>query len=267
MFTEMRKFTKKLLGGFVGELPKAVDQNLLIAQAANYFQMPVEQVRQHYETYRQLHVRNRYTERFGERKTFCFEEAFLFYLAVLRLKPANIVEIGPYSGKSTRRIIDLLHFLELETKITCFDIEDNLQFVERNEVSLVIKDVTNDFINSVLTPISPDLIFFDARPYHLLHNVISEFVRWSQSHQALLAIHDCSPGLYNPTMRLAKDQPELVSSKTGVWERHVLAEVFAESPTALDDVRTPSHRLRIFETPHGLAMIAPWTVLDAFEAV
>lgn len=267
MLTGMRRSAKKLMGGFVGELATGIDQNVLMKQASAYFQMPIEQVRDHYVAYRQFHSQNNYEQRFGERKTFCFEEAFLFYLAALRIRPTQIVEIGPYSGKSTRRIIDLLHFLNLETKVTCFDIEDHLQFVERHEVSLIIKDVTNNFVATVLTPIAPDLIFLDARPHALLHTVISEFVIWSQTHPALLAIHDCTPGLYNPHMRIAKDRPEIVSSQTGVWERHVLAEVFAAPHTAIDNLKTPSHHLRVFGTPHGLAMIAPRTILETTKAV
>jgi hypothetical protein len=51
-----------------------------------------------------------------------------------------------------------------------------------------------------------------------------------------------------------------VTSLTGVWERYVLAETFGIADPldpALDDLETPSHRLRVFGTPHGLALIVP----------
>ena len=73
----------------------------------------------------------------------------------------------------------------------------------------------------------------------------------------VLAIHDCTAGLCNPRMTLAKDDPN-VTSATGTWERHVLAQRFGIgdplSP-ALDRATTPTHRLTIFDTPHGLGVV------------
>jgi hypothetical protein len=60
-------------------------------------------------------------------------------------------------------------------------------------------------------------------------------------------------------MELAKDDLK-VSSLTGIWERHVLAEAFGlADPLSqqLDNLETDTHRLRIFSTPHGLGVITP----------
>jgi hypothetical protein len=75
----------------------------------------------------------------------------------------------------------------------------------------------------------------------------------------VLAIHDCGRGLCNPRMSIARDDPD-VTSTTGVWERHILAEVFGvDDPRSerLDCAESPSHRLAIFDTRHGLGVVRP----------
>jgi hypothetical protein len=66
-------------------------------------------------------------------------------------------------------------------------------------------------------------------------------------------------------MTIAKDDPNVTSS-TGVWERHILAEVCGCSDpldARIDDFETASHRLRVFDTRHGLALIVPKAHLPA----
>jgi hypothetical protein len=119
-----------------------------------------------------------------------------------------------------------------------------------------VGDLTGRFRTAVLEAYEPGLVFVDTHPYRLLREAVAETVadgRWS------LAVHDCGRGLCNSRMSLSRDDPA-VTSLTGVWERHVLAEVFGVPgpfDPRLDRLETPSHRLRIFETPHGLALILP----------
>ena len=264
MAMALKKFFNSLkrIYGFHPSLPASVDRDLLVAQAADFWGLPTDTVWQHYHTYRRFHDEKGYEQKFGERKTLSFEEAFLIYLAALRLRPAHVVEIGSQFGKSARRIVDLLRFLELNATLTCFDVIDELQYVSKDEVELVLHDLSGDFRERVLEGIAPGLIYLDAHPYALLKTVIRSFLEWSGSHPAVLAIHDCSPGLYNPRMRISKDDPNAVSSRTGHWERHILAEIFNVSNSNLDDLVTPTHRLKIFATTHGLALIAPRFVLE-----
>jgi len=234
----------------------------LIKQAAGFFSGAQEEMQQHYQTYRTFHKNKGYEVTLGESKTLCFEEAFLLYLSVMRLRPAQIVEIGSQYGKSARRLVDIVQLLGLETRVTCFDLIDELQFISANEVELILQDVTHNFSTAVLEKLAPAIIFLDARPYALLKNVTTHFLEWSLSHPAILAIHDCSQGLFNPNMKIPKTDQSHISSKTGVWERHVLSEVFMTPNNRLDDLTTPSHRLKIFNTPHGLALIAPLDILQ-----
>jgi hypothetical protein len=60
-------------------------------------------------------------------------------------------------------------------------------------------------------------------------------------------------------MALPKDDLQVPIS-TGFWERHVLTEVFGiDEPLSdhLDWLETATHWLRIFNTPHGLAVLVP----------
>jgi hypothetical protein len=247
-------------------LPSSVDQGRVLAEAADYFHLAPAAVQAAFETYRGLHEAKGYAMTFGEARTLNFEEAFLLYLSAAQVRPAQVVEIGSQYGKSTRRILDLLASLDLDAPVTCFDVVDELQYVGHDEINLVLNDVTNTVTADILKPLAPSLIYLDAHPYSLVRNVVKEFIAWSQEKRTILAIHDCGPALYNPHMWIGKEDFRLITSKTGVWERYALGEVFGASPAAVDDIRTPTHRLRVFSTRHGLALLAPHAVLAATPA-
>src|SRR5262249_54050436 len=122
---------------------------------------------------------------------------------------------------------------------------------------LVRRNLAGCFRKEVLGAFEPGLLYVDVHGYGLLREVLTETLAgpgtWA------LALHDCGRGLCNPQMTLARDDPN-VTSLTGVWERHVLAEVFGvDDPldTRLDRLETSTHRVQIFDTPHGLAVILP----------
>ena len=245
------------IGSYRPNLSGQIDPDLLVAQAVSYFSIPLREAEEQYHLYRALSIQNGYAQKLGESRTLSFEEAFLIYLSAWRLRPAQVVEIGTQFGKSTRRIVDILYLLSLNSQVTCFDILDEIKYVTHDEVGLVIHDVTQDFQDSVLRKIKPGLIYLDARPYRLLKNVITNYLDWSLRHPCILAIHDCSPGLYNPNMWISRSRLDGISSRTGVWERHVLSEIFGVANEKLDDSYSANHHLRIFHTQHGLALISP----------
>ncbi len=250
------------LSAYRPHLPEAIDLERIQAQAAGYFHLPPEEVGARFRAYQEFHHRKGYAQRLGEARTLSFEEAFLVFLSLERAQPQNVVEIGTQHGKSTRRILDMLALLGLPARVTCFDIRDELRFVSHEEVRLELRDVTGEFERAVLEPLQPAFLFLDARPYALLMEALTAWLRWSAGRRALLAVHDCSPGLYNARMFIPKDAPERISSRSGVWERHVLSEVFQAPQEALEDLRTPQHHLRIFPTRHGLALLGPHAVLE-----
>jgi glycosyltransferase involved in cell wall biosynthesis len=215
------------------------------------------------ERYRELHRLGRYSERFGELKTLSFEEAFVLYAMLQQFELTQVVEIGSQAGKSTRRILDMLRDLGVNEPVVSFDVVDELEFVDRNEIEFHCKNLEGRFRESVLDRFAGGLIFLDAHPYGL----IQEIVRETTSHPGnwVLAIHDCVAGLCNPHMSISPADPH-VTSETGIWERHILAEA-AEIPdpcsSALDDCRVGGSRLRVFSTRHGLALLIPERMLDA----
>ncbi len=238
-------------------IPRHVDQAQLISEASAFFNLTRSQVEALYRTYHSFHEEQRYAERLGERKTLCFEEAFLLFIILATVRPKTIVEIGTQYGGSTRRIIDMKNLLGLTSRVICFDIVDRVKHFSPSEAKLILKDATGCFRQDVLQCYHPELILLDAHPYALIHEVINETL--GDDGQPILAIHDCSRGLCNPQMTLTRDDPA-ITSRTGVWERHILAEIFGmDDPLdpALDQLESPSHRLAVFGTPHGLAVLAP----------
>jgi glycosyltransferase involved in cell wall biosynthesis len=243
---------------FTPFIPARVDQEKLIADVGDFFGLKKADAAAMYSTYRALHDARGYAETLGELKTLCFEEAFVLCAALNTLRPRTLVAIGAQDGKALRRLVDIKNLLGLDCRVVAFDVADQRRHVGPDEAELVLKDLTGCFAREVLQAYEPGLVFHDEHSYALLREVITETLadgRW------VLAVHDCGRGLCNPHMTLRKEDRG-VTSHTGVWERHVLAEVFGvDLPTAprLDDVATATHRLRIFETPHGLGVLRPRT--------
>lgn len=190
-------------------------------------------------------------------KTLSDEEAFLTFLLFQVHRPSSIVEIGTQHGRSTRRIIDMCRWLGLQARIYCFDITNSVRFFAPHEAQLIVKDVTHSFELDVIQKLAPDFVFVDARPYYLLRNVLGHC--FASPRPIPVTVHDCGPHLCVRSMNLPKDDFP-VSSSTGVWERHVLAELFGvHDPLSseLDRTESANYSLRIFPTRHGLAVINP----------
>jgi hypothetical protein len=249
--------------GFRPDYPRHVSRSRLISDASWFFSLPPATVREKFSAYQALHKSKRYKKLLGEEKTLCFPEAFIVYVGLSIIRPAIIVEIGTQYGNSTRRILDMRDALGLKSRVICFDIMNELKFCRLDEVELILSDITGRFRERVLDAYHPEFIFLDARPYHLLNDVVGEFLKFNGN--AMLAIHDCGRGLCNPQMVLGKDDLA-ISSATGIWERHVLAERFGiHDPLSgqLDRIETATHRLNIFQTPNGLAAIAPRRIVTS----
>ncbi len=233
-----------------------IDQAKLVASVSDLFAVPQTTIEAAYKTYRALYDQNNYATTLGEFTTTAFEESFIIYTILSIARPTSLVEIGTQYGKSTRRIIDMTKTLGLNAKIRCFDISDDVQFFKKDEAELIIDDVTGAFRQKVLEKYQPQFIFMDAHPYALLKEVIGETIKSLDT--CTIAIHDCGWGLCNPKPAIPKDRPELIGSRTGHWERHVLAEIFKVADpldSRLDDLRFDGGRLRVFDTPHGLSVI------------
>jgi glycosyltransferase involved in cell wall biosynthesis len=250
--------------GFAPEFPPPIDRAMFLEQIARFFSLSSREVEHRWQRYVAFHEAKGYERTLGEFKTLCLEEAFVLCLAMGILRPRTIVEVGTQHGKSTRRILDMAGLLGLESRLFCFDVVNEVRhFRPGAEAELVLGDLTGRFRRDVLDAHRSGLIYLDFHAHDLLREAINETL----SHHGgwVLAIHDCSRGLCNPRMTIAKDDPNVTSS-TGVWERHILAEVcgFSDPLDArIDDFETASHRLRVFDTRHGLALIVPKALLPA----
>lgn len=235
--------------------PDAVHERELIEGVRDVFGVPTGDVQRMFSAYRTFHESKGYVQALGEWKTLNFEEAFIAAVALSLTRAETLVEIGTQEGKSTRRLVDLKEFLGLSMRVICFDKSDSLKFVRRDEVELRIENLLGCFRTQVLDRFGGGCLFLDVHEYPLLKEILTETIRhygpWS------VLIHDCGRGLCNPRMRLAKDDPH-VTSQTGTWERHVLAEIFGVADpcdSVLDQRSTQTHTLRVFGTRHGLGVL------------
>jgi len=253
------KTVSPVAGGYTPYLPETIDLKKFLKQVQVFFRLDQTQTLNLWNDYLQFHHEKNYSSLLGERKTLSMEEAFLMYVMFRQYQPESVIEIGTQYGKSTRRLIDLRKFAGQNAKVVCFDIEDQVKYFDKSEADLVLKDITNSFREDVLEKYAPGLIYLDAHPYHLLKNVIQAVL---ENGNWLVAVHDCAPGLCNPNMELEKDDLHITSS-TGHWERHVLAEIFGVADVLgerLNHLETNRHTEMIFETPHGLAVILPKSI-------
>jgi glycosyltransferase involved in cell wall biosynthesis len=242
---------------FAPQFVMRVDHQQLLTEAAGFFGLLRADAQGTLRDYHRLHEAQGYTQTLGEWKTLTFEESFLIGLHWSLVRPATVVEIGSGTGRASRRLVDLQQWLGLNPRMQAYDVNNELQHVRLDELEFHAKDLHGWVRREILDRYGEGFIFVDVHDYALLREIITEtlahYGAWS------LAIHDCGRGLCNPRMTLAKDD-SAVTSLTGVWERHVLADALGiADPLSmqLDQCSTATHRLKIFETQHGLAFLMP----------
>lgn len=261
MFSALRRIASRAIGRRrsrpYAPVLAAPDRAAIIREASALFGLPAEQIRQELAAHERLDQAKGHSQRFGEWKTLNIEESFLIRLMLKQRRPPVLIEIGTQFGRSTRRLIDTIADLGLRCEVHCYDIIDQVQHFTPGEATLHIEDLTGRFREVILERHPPGLIYLDAHPWALLHEVIGDLLKDTSGWA--MAIHDCAPGLCNPVMTKDKSDPN-VTSKEGVWERHVLADLLGVADPAgkaLDSIDAATHSLRIFSTRHGLAVIVP----------
>lgn len=244
-------------------IPSQVDHGALLSDIADALGQPPERIRDLWAGYQGLMANKDHVNTLGQIGTTSSEEAFALHCLLDFARPENLIEIGTYQGGSTRRILDSINQLQLDTAVYTYDIEDMVRHFKPDEARLILRDVSGRVDEEILDRYPPGIIYLDAHPWQLLQDVLRAALKRDDW---ILAIHDCSPILCNPRMTIPKDEPRLISARTGHWERHVLADVFGvEDPLdkQLDKLETQSHALRIFGTQHGLALIMPKALIRA----
>lgn len=240
---------------FTPAIPARVDQVQLLQAISEFLRLELAQVEELVRRYLFFHQSQDYTRRFGELKTLCWEEACAIYTIMAAFSPKTVVAISPEDGKSLRRLLDMHKLLVPHGRFVGFTQPDQRILFSPTEAEMSSAELHGKFTPDVLERLQPDLIFLDDHNYRFLHESISETLAWPRP--AMLVIHDCGRGLCNPHMTIDRETGK-VTSATGVWERHVLAEAFG-IPDPLDqrleNLETTAHCLRIFGTPHGLGVI------------
>lgn len=238
----------------------------VLRDLARLFSISVEEMQTIWKAFDRFYRGHCYAQTLGEKKTLNQLESFVTYVMLAAQRPASILEIGTFYGKSTRRILDMKSALRLDAPVTCYDISNDVTFFNPEEARMILADITPDPTKYLSSHPTPRFIFLDARPYHLLKNVVTSYLK--DLPDTIMTIHDCSPLLCHREMKLDRSCLE-ISSVTGVWERHVLAECFHVSDPLsrdLDDVTMPTHRLIIFGTEHGLALLVPQQQIHVLSA-
>jgi hypothetical protein len=228
-----------------------VDKALVLRQYSKFLDIDAVNQWKQYKELSKQHVK------LGELKTLNTLEAYLFYLLMDKLQPYVLIEIGTLQGKSTRRLIDIRNAVSKDTKIICYDVVDKLHYINKDEVVFHQTDITGK-VSETLNQYNGGIIYLDAHPYDLTLEVILEVLQ--QHKHWHLVIHDCAKHLCNPKMEIPKNRPDLITSLTGHWERHILAEVRGVSDP-LDDwvnkFETLTHKFMVFDTLHGICAIKP----------
>ncbi len=244
-------------------IPSQVDHEALVSDIADALWQAPKRIRSLWSAYQGLMARKDHVGKLGQIGTTSSEEAFVLHCLLDFARPANLIEIGTYHGGSTRRILDSIEELQLDTAVFTYDIEDMVRHFRPDEAELILRDVSGRVDEEIFDRYPPGIIYLDAHPWQLLQDVARAALK---REDWILAIHDCSPILCNPRMTIPKDEPRLISARTGHWERHVLADIFGvEDPLdeRLDKLETESHSLRIFGSQHGLALIMPKVLVRA----
>lgn len=238
-------------------IPSDVDHKILLGDIAEATGRPLREIQALWSAYQALTESKNHIAALGQAGTTSSEEAFVIHCLLDSYQPPDLVEIGTYEGGSTRRILDSVAHLQSDTAVTTYDIVDIARYFQPDEATLVLRDVTGRVETEILDRYEPGIIYLDAHPWQLLNDVVRGVLKRDDW---ILAIHDCSPILCNPKMTIPKDEPRLISARTGHWERHVLAEVFGVAnplDERLDSLETETHILRVFPTQHGIALIMP----------
>jgi predicted O-methyltransferase YrrM len=232
-----------------------MDHVTAVAAVVELWSISSDQANSLWEQHRTFVEKMCYGEEITAGKTLSFDESFFIYVLLAQRRPRTIVEIGTQYGRSTRRLIDMSHELELNSHIVCYDIVDEVVFFKKGrEAELRICDITPNFSHEIMDTLKADIVFLDARPRPLIEAVVAGVL--ISPHPCVLAIHDCARGICKKdTTYIPQISP---TSMTGVWERHVLAEIFSiKDPLSsqLDSCDQLGMRLRIPSTRHGLGML------------
>ncbi len=98
LLNPMRR-TRARRGAYRPVFPEQIDLQKLIRDVEELLGLSCSDVESKLAQYQSFHESQGYAQRLGEFKTLCFEEAFVVYSLLEKVRPKTIVEVGTQSGK------------------------------------------------------------------------------------------------------------------------------------------------------------------------
>lgn len=150
----------------------------------------------------------------GDSSTRGFVDALLFWHLLGEYPRQRVLEIGCFEGLTTTLMLDRLP----NTKITCVDIEDNLD-IFREIYSDRIHQVSVDICNSTTVEINGvfDFVFVDGDHGYDVVRQDLDLAFKHMDHDSILAIDDYSmPGVAKAIDEVYQNQPDWVPFLQGI---------------------------------------------------
>ena len=200
----------------------------------------------------------------GKAKSLDIAEGFAVWAFVKKFRPKNVVELGSQFGISARLWKEALQKYVSEHSLHLFDLEDKRQYITDQDATLHLGDaylLFPEFIkyNNV------DLLINDAHPYELIKWSIIEGIKHKIPYYAF---HDIGMrnkrGPFKKSSYSLTEYQKVIGShewhKHGLWERHVMADIFDKRILKKDFVENTFSKTGIFDSLFGYGFVIDKTL-------
>jgi len=184
-------------------------------------------------------------------KTIDRKECFEIYKYFIQYRPSVIFEFGVQFGCSTRFFLELAKHLNLNVNMHCFDIKNIIKFVEPNQITMHIEDITNKVEEVFNSLPKPDLIFLDAHPYQLTKILVQKCLEEKINFMA----HDTSQEIGKiETAKRTNNFTNFSNSIVAAWELYILCELISQDLWTNPEYHNDKLDLNITTGRYGLAI-------------
>jgi len=194
---------------------------------------------------------------FSKDKSLSIDESFILYLIVRLFHVQHIAELGVRYGISTR-----FWLKTTSCKVSGYDLKrlynKRLKKIDNTRFHFILGDIKKTWKKD-----NYDLIFYDAHPYDLTHQIAST----SKEKVKIHCFHDVGKGCFNILGQQVPKESRTDIVTHGHWERHVMAEVFnAGILTNQMDIGNEWRSL-IVDDKHGLGISIHNSILGEANAI
>ena len=194
----------------------------------------------------------------GVAKSLDVAEGFAVWSLVKHIRPRVVVELGVQFGVSSRLWKEALKkYVPDHTLILC-DLVDRRRFIRDDECTFLRGDAYK-ILPEVMKSHTVDVLHNDAHPYRLIQTSVEDGLRHKIKN---FTFHDVGRGPRNHFLAESatlSTEEKLTHSEDiatyGVWERHVMAEIFDERILRQDAVDTDDFAIQIFDSFLGFGAV------------